>query len=157
MNDTGGSPRGGGRFDRQDLYFGLFLVAVALFVTATTWNLRIGAANNMGPGYMPRMIAVGILGFGLFFIVRSLLSPFKAIETPQIRSIFGITAAVAVFALLAVNGGLALASLATIVVAGFASRETKFTENLLFGGAMATATVLLFIKALNLPVSAWPW
>lgn len=157
MSDPGATPSPGRRLDLQDLYFGLFLVAVAAFVTATTWKLRIGAANNMGPGYMPRALAIGILAFGLFFIVRGLMSPHKGIEAPQWRSVFGITASVAIFGLLAVNGGLALASLATIIVAGFASRETKFVENLLFGGAMAAGTVLLFIKALNLPVSAWPW
>jgi hypothetical protein len=157
VTDSGGTPKPGRRFDLQDLYFGLFLVAVAAFVTATTWKLRIGAAGNMGPGYMPRMLTIGILGFGLFFVIRGLVSRHQGIETPQLRSVFGITASVAVFGLLVVPAGLALASLATIVVAGFASRETKFTENLLFGGAMAAGTVLLFIKALNLPVAAWPW
>jgi hypothetical protein len=64
---------------------------------------------------------------------------------------------VAAFALMATTAGLMLASLVTVVVAGFASRETRFVENVLFGGAMAVGSVLLFVKALSLPVPIWPW
>lgn len=154
---TEGTPDRGGRLDLQDLLFGVFLIAVAVAATAATWKLRIGVAGNMGPGYMPRMIVIGIAGFGLYFIVRSLLQPFQGIEPVQLRGVFGILASVAVFAVLAPTAGLALATLATIVVAGFASAETKFVENVLFGVAIAAGAVLLFVKALNLPVPAWPW
>jgi hypothetical protein len=153
MNDG----QAGRRLDVQDLLFGLFLIAVALGATAATWKLRIGTGANMGPGYMPRAIAVGIAAFGVFFVVRALLQPLQAVEPPQPRAIFGILAAVAAFAVLAPSAGLAIAALATVVIAGFASRETRFVENLLFAIAMATAAVLLFIKALSLPVPAWPW
>jgi hypothetical protein len=157
VTGAGGTPGQGRRLDLQDFLFGMFLVMVALAATAATWKLRIGTAANMGPGYMPRAICVGILAFGLYFIVAGMLRPFQAIEPVQPRAVFGIVAAVAAFALLAADGGLALASLATVVVAGFASKETRFFETLLFGAAMAVGAVLLFVKALNLPVSAWPW
>lgn len=152
-----GSPPARGRLDLQDLLFGLFLIAVALGATAATWNLRVGTGANMGPGYMPRAIAVGIAGFGLYFVVRALAKPFQAIEPPRPRAIVGILAAVAVFAVLAPTAGLAIATIATVVVAGFASRETRLIENLLFAVALAAGAVLLFIKALSLPVPAWPW
>jgi hypothetical protein len=148
---------GGCRLDLRDLLFGVFLIAVAVAATAATWKLRIGAAGNMGPGYMPRAISIGIAGFGLYFLVRSFLRPFQAIEPVQLRGVLGILASVAVFAVLAPTAGLAIATLATIVVAGFASAETRFIENLLFGIAIAAGAVLLFVKALNLPVPAWPW
>lgn len=153
MNDE----QAGRRLDLQDLLFGLFLIAVALAATAATWKLRVGTGANMGPGYMPRAIAIGIAAFGIFFVVRALLQPFQAVEPPQARAVFGILASVAVFGLLAPKAGLAIATLATIVVAGFASRETRLVENLLFAVAMAVGAVLLFIKALALPVPAWPW
>ncbi len=153
----GGTPSTRGRLDLQDLLFGAFLLAVAIAVTAATWKLRVGTAANMGPGYMPRALSLGIAGFGLCFVARAVLSPFHGIERPQPRAVFGILASVAVFALLAPSAGLAIATLATIVVAGLASTETRFIETLLFGVAMAAASVLLFIKALSLPVPAWPW
>jgi hypothetical protein len=145
------------RLDLQDLLFGAFLLAVDIAVTAATWKLRIGTAANMGSGYMPRALSLGIGAFGLYFVARAALRPFHAIEPPRPRAVFGILGSVAVFALLAPTAGLAVATLATIVVAGLGSAETRFLENLLFGVAMAIGAVLLFIKALSLPVPAWPW
>lgn len=147
----------GRRIDLQDLLFGLFLVAVAVFTAIATWSLRVGTAANMGPGYMPRAIAVAVLGFGLFFVVRGLLAPFKGIAPPQPRAVVFILAAVGAFALLVTTAGLMIASVVTIVIAGFASRETRPLETVLFGSAMAVGAVLLFVEALKLPVPIWPW
>lgn len=147
----------GRRIDLQDLLFGLFLVAVAAFTTAATWSLRVGTAANMGPGYMPRAIAALVLAFGLFFVVRGLVAPFKGITPPQPRAVLFILLAVAAFALLVTTAGLMIASLVTIVIAGFGSRETRPLETVLFGGAMAVGAVLLFVQALKLPVPIWPW
>ena len=147
----------GRRINLQDLLFGAFLIAAAAFTTVSTWSLRIGTAANMGPGYMPRAISILVCAFGLYFMVRGALTEGPAIEPPRLRAIFGIVAAVAAFALLATTAGLMIASVVTIVVSGLASRETRFVENVLFGGAMAAGSVLLFVKALSLPVPVWPW
>ena len=145
------------RINLQDILFGIFLIAAAAFTTVTTWNLRVGTAANMGPGYMPRAISILVCVFGLYFVVHGALTQGPAIAPPQPRAIGGIVAAVAAFALLTMTAGLMIASLVTIVIAGFASRETRFVESVLFGGAMAVGSVLLFVKALSLPVPIWPW
>jgi len=145
------------RFDHSDLLLGLFLIAVALGSLFATRHLTFGTAADMGPGYMPRVIAAGIFGFGLYFTVKGLIAPAHRIEPVKLRPLIGILASVAIFALLVVKAGLALASLATIIVAGFASSETRPIENILFGTVLAAAGVMLFVKALSLPVPIWPW
>ncbi|NVO12921.1 MAG: tripartite tricarboxylate transporter TctB family protein [Rhodoplanes sp.] len=147
----------GRRIDLQDLLFGLFLVGVAAFTTVATWSLRVGTAANMGPGYMPRAIAALVCAFGLFFVGRGLVSPFKSIAPPQPRAVIFILAAVAAFAVLVTTAGLMIASVVTIVIAGFASREMRVVETVLFGSAMAVGAVLVFVQALKLPVPIWPW
>ena len=147
----------GRRIDMQDLLFGVFLIAAAAFTTITTWSLRVGTAANMGPGYLPRAISLLVCAFGVYFVVRGFLTVGAAITPPQLRAIGGIVASVGAFALLVTTAGLMIASVVTIVIAGFASRETRFVENILFGGAMAAGSVLLFVKALSLPVPIWPW
>jgi hypothetical protein len=147
----------GRRLNLQDILFGIFLIAAAAFTTITTWSLRVGTAANMGPGYLPRAISILVCVFGLYFVVRGVLTEGETIAPPQLRAIGGVVASVAAFALLATTAGLMLASLVTIVIAGFGSRETRFVENALFGGAMAVGSVLLFVKALSLPVPIWPW
>jgi hypothetical protein len=145
------------RFDWPDLLFGGFLISVAAITFAATWKLAGGTAANMGPGYMPRAIALVLLGFGLFFAGRGLVRGYAGIPTVQARPILGVGASVAAFALLIESAGLAAASLAAILIAAFASRESRFFEVILFGLFIAAAAVLLFVKALALPVSIWPW
>lgn len=145
------------RFDWPDLAFGAFLIAVAAGTLVATRGLNAGTAADMGPGYMPRAIALILMAFGLFFAGRGLLRGPVGIEPVQLRPILGVAAAVGVFALLIENAGLALASFAAILIAAVASRESRFVEVIVFGFAITAGAVLLFIKALALPVSIWPW
>ncbi|MDI4665910.1 tripartite tricarboxylate transporter TctB family protein [Xanthobacter autotrophicus] len=145
------------RFDWPDLAFGAFLIAVAAGALLATRGLAGGIAADMGPGYMPRAIALILLAFGLFFAGRGLLRGHVGIERVQLRPILGVGVAVGVFALLIESAGLALASFAAILIAAAASRESRFFEVILFGLAVTAGAVLLFIKALALPVSIWPW
>lgn len=147
----------GRRLDWQDLLFGLFLIAVAAGTFAATWRLKGGSAADMGPGYMPRAIALALLGFGLFFAGRGLVRAHAGIERVQLRPILGVGVSVGVFALLIESAGLAAASFASIVLAALASRESRFFEVILFGLFIAAGAVLLFVKALALPVAIWPW
>ena len=144
------------RFDLPDLLFGLFLCAVAAVALYTTRGLKFGTLADMGSAFMPRVLALGTLGFGVVFATRGALRPWRGIEPPQIRPVAGIAGAVAAFALLAATAGLAIASLVTILVAAVASREAKLGETVVFGVALAAGSVLLFVKLLALPVPIWP-
>lgn len=145
------------RFDWPDLAFGAFLVAVAAGTLFATRGLAGGTAADMGPGYMPRALALILLAFGLFFAGRGVVRGPVGIDPVQLRPILGVGTAVGVFALLIESAGLALASFAAVLVAAGASRESRFFEVILFGLAITAAAVMLFIKALALPVSVWPW
>ena len=134
------------RTDWQDLLFGLFLIAVAAIALAATRTLSGGTAADMGPGYVPRAIA----------IIRGLRRPFVGIAPVRLQPLLAITASVAVFALSATRFGLALSSFAAILIASLATREAKPIETLLFALGLSTAAVLLFVKALALPVPIWP-
>ncbi|GHD19521.1 tripartite tricarboxylate transporter TctB family protein [Tianweitania populi] len=145
------------RLGGPDLGFGAFLVLVAAGTFAATWNLPIGTAAEMGPGYFPWAIALILLAFGLFFTVKGLTRSHAGIEPMQWRPITLIGIAVALFALVVEGLGLGLASLATIIVAAWASRESRFFEVIVFALFMSAAAILLFIKVLALPVPLWPW
>ncbi len=87
------------RTDWQDLLFGLFLIAVAGIALAATRTLSGGNAADMGPGYMPRAIAIMLLAFGLWFSIRGIRRPFVGIAPVRLQPLLAITASVAVFAL----------------------------------------------------------
>jgi hypothetical protein len=144
------------RTDWQDVLFGLFLIAVAGIALAATRNLSGGNAADMGPGYMPRAIAIMLLGFGLWFSIRGIRRPFVGIAPVRLQPLLAITASVAVFALTASRLGLALSSFAAILIASLATREARPVESVVFALALSTAAVLLFVKVLGLPVPIWP-
>jgi hypothetical protein len=144
------------RIDWPDLLFGLFLLLVATGTLVATRKLGIGTAANMGPGYMPRVIAIAVIGFGLFFSGRGLLRSHLGIARAHLRPLLAIVASVALFTLLVEAIGLAAAAVIAVVVAAFATREVRPVEAVIFGILMATVSVLLFVTALSLPVPIWP-
>jgi len=149
------------RIDWPDFLFGLFLLLVATGTLVATRKLSIGSAANMGPGYMPRVIAIAVIGFGIFFLGRGLIRAYRGIagqniERVHLRPLLCIAASVALFTLLVEAIGLAAASVITIVIAAFATREVRPVEAVLFGALMAGLSVLLFVTALALPVPVWP-
>lgn len=145
------------QLDWPDVLFGGFLITMAAGTVAATVKLTSGTAADMGPGYIPRAIALVLLGFGLFFAGRGLMHRHDGIERAQTRPILGIATSVAAFALLVESAGLAVASLASILLAALASRESRFFEVILFGLCVTAGAVLLFVKVLALPVTVWPW
>lgn len=142
--------------DWRDLILGLFLVAVAAGALYATRLLQVGNAADMGPGYMPRVVSLSLLGFGLFFLARGARHAGAAIEPVKIRPLLAVLLAVGVFALTAERLGLAIASVLTVLLAGFATRETKPLESIVFAVVLSGLAALLFIKVLALPVPLWP-
>ena len=144
------------RIDLQDLLFGLFLVAVAAGTLVATRNLTVGHAADMGPGYMPRVVALALMGFGLFFSGRGLWRMRVGIAPVQLRPLLAILASVGVFALTAERLGLAIASVVAVLLASFATREGRLIETIAFAVVLSGAAVLLFVKLLGLPIPIWP-
>jgi len=142
--------------DWRDLILGLFLVVVAAGALWMTRMLPVGSAADMGTGYMPRVVSLALLGFGLFFLLRGARHAGEAIEPVLIRPVLAVLLAVGVFALTAERLGLAIASVLTVVLAGFATRETKPLESIGFAVLLSGLAALLFIKVLALPVPLWP-
>jgi hypothetical protein len=144
------------RIDLQDLLFGLLLVAVAAGTLVATRNLTVGHAADMGPGYMPRVVALALMGFGLFFTGRGLCRMRVGIAPVQLRPLLAILASVGLFALTAERLGLAIASVLAVILASFATREGRLVETIAFAAVLSGAAVLLFVKLLGLPIPIWP-
>ncbi len=144
------------RIDWPDLLLGLFLLLVATLTLVATRKLGVGTAANMGPGYMPRVIAIAVMLFGAFFTGRGLLRSHLGIARVHLRPLLSIPLAVALFSLLVEFSGLAIAALITIVAAAWATHEFRLKEAVLFGVAIAVVSVLLFVQVLSLPLPIWP-
>lgn len=141
----------------EDLLFGLFLIALAVFAYSGTNNLGTGTAADMGPAYFPKAISIIMLCFGGFFAVRSFFRAGPVVTRPFWRGLILVPAAAGIFALLLEPAGLLIASFLAMTLVSLASRETRIFEVLVFNACMSVGVVLLFVKALALPARIFPW
>lgn len=145
------------RVDLPDLAFGLLLVAVGAAALAVTADLTVGRAGSMGPGYVPRWLALVIVLFGVGLSVRAVLTRHQPFPAVELRPLLLISVSLGLFAVLLPVAGLAIASLATILCAGLAASDTRHVENILFAVALTAFAIVLFVVALGMPVAIWPW
>jgi hypothetical protein len=145
------------RINIPDVAFAVFLVALGAMAFALASPLSVGTAAAMGPGYVPRGLAILIMIYGLVLAFRALFTgavPFPGVE---IRPLLLILGSVALFAVLLPVAGLALTSFALVLCAGYAAYDVRQRENAISALILAAFGVVLFVVALGLPIPVWPW
>ena len=63
VNTLEGEKPGGDRNIWRQAVSGVVLVAFGLAILLISWDYYLGSLRDMGPGYMPRIIAVGVPWF----------------------------------------------------------------------------------------------
>ena len=146
----------GSRTNFPDLAFAAFLVALGALALALGSELTVGTTGSMGPGYVPRALAILIIVMGLGMGVRALLVGPQPFPSIAFRPLLLIGAAVALFAVLLPLAGLAITSLAVVICAGAAAADARVWENGLLAIGLAAFAVALFVYGLGLPIRVWP-
>jgi putative tricarboxylic transport membrane protein len=142
--------------DPRSFYGGLALVALALAALWAGSDLPGHRGFGFGPGTAPRMFAGLLVVLGSAVAVMGLVARGPLLERFAVRGPLLITAAVASFAGTVRPLGLVVASFLTFVIAGMASRETRWSENLIAALALTAFSALLFRHLLQLPFRLWP-
>lgn len=144
------------RGDIPGAAFGGFLILLAIVALTETRNLSQGTAEDMGPGYVPRALAIIIMVFGIVIAGRGIFARHRPLPAIKLRPILSVLLSLAIFALLLPRGGLALATLATMACSTFATADYKWRESVIFALIITAFTILLFVYGLGLPLSIWP-
>ena len=140
----------------QDLVAGAFLILVAILAYVFSDNLPIGKLVNMGPGYVPRVLAWALAILGVIIGGRAFTIDGPGLEGWAWRPLAALTAAVLVFALLLERAGLVIAIIATVAIARFAAPGAKLVPVLALSIGLAVGSLALFTYGLGLPLRAWP-
>jgi putative tricarboxylic transport membrane protein len=146
-----------GRLLRQDVIGGLAIVAVAGFAWWLARGLPAGGNGGVGPGTLPRALALLLGLLGLALALGALSEDGPRIERGSWRGPLFILGALVVFGLAVRPLGLALAGPLAIAVSALASNEVRWGETALFGLAMTLFCIGLFKFALGLPIPLAPW
>ena len=139
-----------------DLVAGLFFIAVAALGLWLLRDVRLGTSMRMGPGYLPTALC-WILGLvGAAMAARSFVVSGAPLERWYLRPLLFVVASLLVFSAGIDMLGLAVTIVAMVVVAAFATPESRWKEVVIAAVALAAFSAGLFVKALGLPLDIWP-
>lgn len=142
---------------RQNFVGGLAIIAVAAFGYWLSRDLPGGMAGGMGPGTLPKGLAVLLGLLGALLVITSILDRGASLGRWSIRGPLFILGALVVFGLAVRPLGLVVAGPLAIGVSALASDEVRWGETILFGALMTAFCVGLFKFALGLPIPLAPW
>ncbi len=141
----------------QDFAGGLLIMVVAAFAVWLGSELPSGTFNGMGPGMMPRSVAILLGGLGGVLVAYSFRQPGPGLDAWSIRGILFVLGAILVFAYTVRPLGMAVATPLAILISSFASAKFRLGETLLFTVIMTAFCIGLFKFALRLSIPLAPW
>jgi putative tricarboxylic transport membrane protein len=142
---------------RQDVAGGAVVIAVAAFAFWAGADLPTGTFGGMGPGMLPKGLAVLLGLLGAMLIVDAWLEGGLQLERWSIHGPVFVLGAVIAFGLAVRPLGLAVAGPLAVVISAFASNEVRWGETIVFGAVMTAFCIGLFEFALGLPIPLAPW
>ncbi len=140
----------------NDVLSGSVLIACALLGLLLSWKLNSGTSAAMGPGYVPKMLAFILIGLGAATVFYGFVHEGEPFEAWYPRPLFWVLASVAFFGMSIERFGLVVAVVGLVILGCLAHRGTKPYESIILAVGMAIFAVLVFVKALGLPILLWP-
>lgn len=142
----------------KDFWSGVIFAVFGLAAVIIGQDYSMGTAGRMGPAYFPTILGGILTLIGIIAVVRAMVRPGDALEKFAIRETFLIILAVVLFAILVRGAGLAISVIILVMASGFASLKFKFAPFLAVAVGLAVFAVLVFVKALGLPMPMFgPW
>lgn len=140
----------------KDFLAGVAFIAIGGFFAIGALDFGIGTARRMGPGYFPLVLGSALVLVGTVLSAKALWQRSgNFVGRLYLRPVIALFAAIVCFAFLLETAGLVAACLATVLVAGLASRETTLVGSLAVAVVMALGCSLLFVEFLGLPMALW--
>lgn len=138
----------------QDIAAGTVVIAFAGAVLLVLSRIPTAKFQSIGPDLFPRVCAWALVLGGIGILLRGLLRSGPSLVLPGLRGTLLIVLAVVVFGFIAPRFGYAVAGFLTIIIAGFATREVKPRQLLIFASGMIVFSIVLFTFILKVPMPA---
>jgi ABC-type uncharacterized transport system permease subunit len=139
-----------------DVQSGLLFIALAALILWLSSHLRMGTAMRMGPGYLPSLLSYLLFGLGILTLALGVRNPATATERWYLRPLLAVTAAIVVFAYGIADLGLFVTTVLLVMAASVATPESRPLEVAAVALGLASFSTALFVRALGLPMPAWP-
>ncbi|HEX8416747.1 MAG TPA: tripartite tricarboxylate transporter TctB family protein [Methylobacterium sp.] len=150
----------------QSLVGGLALLALGAFAIWAGSDLPQGTLGAMGPGLMPRWLAIGVAACGLALVAAGFLKRGDPLPPVAWRGMVVVITAILAFAVtirpvalgpVTTPGlGLIVAGPLAILIGGYASPEARLRELVILALFLTAGCMVLFGDLLNLPIPIFP-
>ncbi len=140
------------RFLSKDFLSGLMFIGFGLIALYFGQKLALGTPVRMGPGYVPRMLSLTLLGLGAIICIVALVSGSDPVEKPKWRPITLVTIGIVCFGLLFERAGLIPALVVLIMIASLAGEEFKLIEVIGNIVALSVLCTLVFKVGLGMNI-----
>lgn len=150
---AGGMRRGG---VPRDVAAGLCLLLIAVGSWFATSDLSMHDGGQVGPGLVPRGVALLLAGFGVLITALGVIDRRGRIERGGWRGLIFVLGAVVLFAACIRTVGLAVAGPIAVLVSAMANKDQRLGEIIPYAVALTAICVGLFKFVLRLPVPLAP-
>lgn len=133
---------------------GLVYVAVGTAAVYFGLSLPVGSLTQMGPGFLPRALAIMLMGLGAILVIGDIWRERSSLVTFRLRSLL-IPAALISFALLLPTLGLIAALVVLVVLSALAGENFNIRRSLILAAVLSVACWLIFVVFLRLPIRLW--
>jgi hypothetical protein len=144
------------RFFNSEVASGLLVIAFGVLGLAAIGALDMGTASDMGPGYLPRLVAWALILAGGAMTGLAILRSHPPVPDLHLRPLLAISAAVVVFGAAIDRFGMVAAVVGMTVLASLASPISRWRETPIIAACLAAGAVLVFIVGLKLAIPIWP-
>lgn len=135
----------------------LFFIGFGALGLVLSADLTMGTVADMGPGWVPRALAIICMLIGAALLAESLLARDQGQPVSiAIRPLLLVTAMVVGFAMLLPFLGLPLTVVLAMVPAGLSGEQFRWPSLLVIAAVVAALTTALFAWALNLQIPVLP-
>ena len=142
----------------KDFWSGVMFLVFSAAAIVIGQDYSMGPAGRMGPAFFPVVLG-GLLGVvGLIIMLRGLFTHGAPLERFQYRSALVIIAGVVSFGILVRGAGMVPAVIVLVLTSAVASASFRIRAALPLAIGAAVFCLLVFVKALGLPIPAFgPW
>lgn len=138
--------------DPKDFWSGLLFVTAGLAAVVLIRAHSMGTATRMGPAYFPTVLGGLLTLLGLAAVVRSLVVRGARVGTFALGKVAFVLGANVLFGVLLRGLGLGAALVVLVLVSAYASQRFNWGAAMILAVGLAAFSVLVFVKALGLPM-----
>ena len=143
--------------NNRDFWGGIFFIVVGAAAMIISRDYPMGSALRMGPGYFPTVLGGIVVVFGVYVLIKGIITNEKVAGNWSIRALIVLPAATWIFGVMMETVGFVAALAVLMFTSALASKEFDFrkvrslTEVTVMAVIMVVVCTGVFIYGLGLP------